>query len=134
MIKSLLFLHLFFATLWVGGMIYTLFFLRPSLKRISESQKSDFIKNVYGRFFLAVWLSILILFLTGMGLWHGYRRDFSTNFLFHLKLFLFAIMVLNLAYIYFFLYRKNRLSAIPSLVAINLLLATIIYIVISWIA
>jgi len=134
MIKSLLFLHLFFATLWVGGMIYTLFFLRPSLKRISESQKSDFIKNVYGRFFLAVWLSILILFLTGMGLWHGYRRDFSTNFLFHLKLFLFAIMVLNFAYIYFFLYRKNRLSAIPSLVAINLLLATIIYIIISWIA
>jgi len=134
MIKSLLFLHLFFATLWVGGMIYTLFFLRPSLKRISESQKSDFVKNVYGRFFLAVWLSILILFLTGMGLWHGYRRDFSTNFLFHLKLFLFAIMVLNFAYIYFFLYRKNRLSAIPSLVAINLLLATIIYIIISWIA
>ncbi|WP_333785067.1 hypothetical protein [Thermocrinis sp.] len=134
MIKSLLFLHLFFATLWVGGMIYTLFFLRPSLKRISESQKSDFVKNVYGRFFLAVWLSILVLFLTGMGLWHGYRRDFSTNFLFHLKLFLFAIMVLNFAYIYFFLYRKNRLSAIPSLVAINLLLATIIYILISWIA
>ncbi|WP_448584227.1 hypothetical protein [Thermocrinis sp.] len=134
MIKSLLFIHLFFATLWVGGMAYTLLFLRPSLREIQENQRSGFLKRVYGRFFLAVWLSIIVLFLTGMGLWHGYRRDFSANFLFHLKLFLFAIMVLNFVYIYFFLYRKNKLSAIPNLVAINFLIAMVIYLIISWIA
>ncbi|WP_029551535.1 hypothetical protein [Thermocrinis jamiesonii] len=134
MIKSLLFLHLFFVTLWVGGMAYTLLFLRPSLSDIPDNHRLGFIKGVYGRFFLAVWLSILVIFLTGMALWHGYRKDFSTNFLFHLKLFLFAIMVLNFAYIYFFLYRKNKLSAIPSLVAINFLISILIYIIISWIA
>ncbi|WP_448588634.1 hypothetical protein [Thermocrinis sp.] len=134
MIKSLLFLHLFFATLWVGGMAYTLLFLRPSLGSLPETHRQGFVKTLYGKFFAGVWLSILVLFITGMGLWHGYRKDFSSNFLFHLKLFLFAIMVLNFAYIYFFLYRKNRFSAIPNLIAINFLIALVIYLIISWIA
>jgi uncharacterized membrane protein len=134
MIKSLLFLHLFFATLWVGGMAYTLLFLRPSLKSLPEGPKQNLVQNLYGRFFLGVWLSILALFITGFGLWHGYRKDFSSNFLFHLKLLLFALMVLNFAYIYFFQYRKGKLSAIPSLIAINFVFAILIYLIISWIA
>jgi uncharacterized membrane protein len=134
MIKSLLFLHLFFATLWVGGMAYTLLFLRPSLKSLPEGPKQSLVQNLYGRFFLGVWLSILALFITGFGLWHGYRKDFSSNFLFHLKLLLFALMVLNFAYIYFFHYRKGKLSAIPSLIAINFVFAILIYLIISWIA
>jgi hypothetical protein len=134
MIRSLLFLHLFFATLWVGGMAYTLLFLRPSLKGLPEGPKQSLVQNLYGRFFLGVWLSILVLFITGFGLWHGYRKDFSSNFLFHLKLFLFALMVLNFAYIYFFQYRKGKFSAIPSLIAINFVFAILIYLIISWIA
>lgn len=133
MIKSLLFLHLFFATLWVGGMAYTLLFLRPSLKSLPEGPKQSLVQNLYGRFFLGVWLSILVLFITGFGLWYGYRKDFSSNFLFHLKLLLFALMVLNFAYIYFFQYRKGKFSAIPSLIAINFVFAILIYLVISWI-
>jgi uncharacterized membrane protein len=70
MIKSLLFLHLFFATLWVGGMAYTLLFLRPSLKSLPDGPKQSLVQNLYGRFFLGVWLSILVLFITGVGLWH----------------------------------------------------------------
>jgi uncharacterized phage infection (PIP) family protein YhgE len=73
-------------------------------------------------------------FITGVGLWHGYRKDFSSNFLFHLKLLLFALMVLNFAYIYFFQYRKGKFSAIPSLIAINFIFAILIYLIISWIA
>jgi len=133
MIKSLLFLHLFFATLWVGGMTYTLLFLRPSLKSLPEGQKQSLVQNLYGRFFLGVWLSILVLFITGVGLWYSYRKDLSSNFFFHLKLFLFALMVLNFTYIYFFQYRKGKLSAIPSLIAINFVFAILIYLIISWI-
>ncbi len=133
MIKSLLFLHLFFATLWVGGMAYTLLFLRPSIKSLPESSRHTFVKGLYGKFFMGVWLSILILSITGMGLWHGYRKDFSSNFLFHLKLLLYALMVLNFAYIYFFHYRKGKFSVIPNLVAINFVFAILIYLIISWI-
>ena len=38
MIKSLLFLHLFFAIVWVGGMVYSLLFLRPSLREIAQEE------------------------------------------------------------------------------------------------
>jgi len=115
-------------------MAYTLLFLRPSLKSLPEGPKQNLVQNLYGRFFLGVWLSILVLFITGFGLWHGYRKDFSSNFLFHLKLLLFTLMVLNFAYIYFFQYRKGKFSVIPSLIAINFVFAILIYLIISWIA
>ena len=115
-------------------MAYTLLFLRPSLKSLPEGPRQSLVQNLYGRFFLGVWLSILVLFITGFGLWHGYRKDFSSNFLFHLKLLLFVLMVLNFAYIYFFQYRKGKFGAIPSLIAINFVFAILIYLIISWIA
>lgn len=134
MIKSLIFLHLFFAVVWIGGMIYSLLFLKPSLREIAqEEQRGRFLKLVFSKFFLAVWLSILVLFLTGMGLWHGYRKDFSDNPLFHIKLFLFGLMVLIFTYIYFFLLRKNRLSHIPNLIGVNLLLGILILLIITYI-
>ncbi|RMH02481.1 MAG: hypothetical protein D6699_05895 [Aquificota bacterium] len=134
MIKSLLFLHLVFATLWIGGMIYSLFFLRPALGAIGKEPQKELLKRVFGRFFLAVWLSIVVLFFTGMALWHGYRRDFTQNPLFHLKLFLFALMVLVFSYIYFFLYRKENFKNIPTLIGVNLLLGLFILLIISYIS
>ncbi|MFN3946619.1 MAG: hypothetical protein ACK4LA_00855 [Aquificaceae bacterium] len=134
MIKSLLFLHVFFAMVWIGGMIYSLFFLKPSLKEIAQQETRDrFLKVVLSKFFLAVWISILVLFISGMGLWHGYRRDFTENTLFHTKLFLFGLTVLIFLYIYFFLFRKNKLSQIPNLVGINLLINTLILLIIIYI-
>lgn len=134
MIKSLLFLHVFFAMVWIGGMIYSLFFLKPSLKEIAQRETRDrFLKVVLSKFFLAVWISILVLFISGMGLWHGYRRDFTENTLFHTKLFLFGLTVLIFLYIYFFLFRKNKLSQIPNLVGINLLINTLILLIIIYI-
>ncbi|MFN3870090.1 MAG: hypothetical protein ACK4MW_01190 [Aquificaceae bacterium] len=134
MIKSLLFLHVFFAMVWIGGMIYSLFFLKPSLKEIAQRETRDrFLKVVLSKFFLAVWISILVLFISGMGLWHGYRRDFTENTLFHTKLFLFGLTVLIFLYIYFFLFRKNKLSQIPNLIGINLLINTLILLIIIYI-
>ncbi len=134
MIKSFFLLHLFFAIVWIGGMIYSLLFLKPSLKEITqEEQRNKFLKQVFSRFFLAVWLSILVLFLTGMSLWHGYRKDFSDNSLFHIKLFLFGLMVIIFSYIYFFLFRRGKLSNIPNLIGINLLLSILILLIIIYI-
>ncbi len=134
MIKSLTFLHIFFAILWIGGMVYSLLFLRPSLKELSnEEQRQRLLRSVFSRFFPAVWLSIAVLFITGIGLWHGYRKDFSENSLFHTKLFLFALMTLVFAYIYFFLFRKNRLSHIPNLIWVNLFLGVLILLIITYI-
>ncbi|MCS6998217.1 MAG: hypothetical protein N2648_04985 [Aquificaceae bacterium] len=135
MVKSLLFLHLLFAIVWIGGMVYSLLFLKPSLKELAqEEQRHRFLKSVLSRFFSAVWLSLLVLFLTGMGLWHGYRRDFSDNPLFHAKLFLFALMTLVFVYLYFFLFRRGRLSQVPNLVAVNLILGLLVLLIITYIS
>ncbi|MFN3599018.1 MAG: hypothetical protein ACK4VK_04705 [Aquificaceae bacterium] len=134
MIKSLLFLHLFFAVVWIGGMIYSLLFLRPSLREITQQETRDrFLRAVFSKFFLAVWISILVIFISGMGLWHGYRRDFTENTLFHTKLFLFGLMAFLFFYIYFFLFRKNRLTHIPNLIGVNLLMGILILLIITYI-
>lgn len=134
MVKSLLALHILFAMVWIGGMIYTLIFLRPSLNVLkTQEQKFELMGKVYGRFFAAVWLSIAVLFLTGMYLWHSYRKDFYQNPIFHFKLFLFFLMFLIFSYIYFFLYRKGKLSPIPGLVWVNTILGILIVLSIVYI-
>ena len=134
MYKSLLFLHIFFAMVWIGGMVFNLLFLHPVLKDLSpEETRKNLAQKILNRFFLAVWLSIAVLFLTGMYMWHSFRPDFSTNTLFHIKLFLYGIMVLNFTYIYFWLLRKKLFKHIPNFVWINLFLGILITLIITYI-
>ena len=134
MYKSMLFLHIFFAMLWIGGMVFSLLFLHPVLRRVENKDLKEHIsERVLRRFFLGVWLSIAVLFLTGMWMWHSVRLDFSANFLFHMKLFLFGVMVLNFFYIYFFLLRKRLFSHIPNFVGINLVLGILVTLIITYI-
>lgn len=134
MIKSLLFLHILFTIVWIGGMIYSLIFLKPALREIlPEESRGKFLKSVLSRFFVAVWLSIIVIFITGMGLWHGYRKDFSENTLFHIKLFSFGLMVVIFSYIYFLLFKRNKIAPIPNLISINLILGILILMIITYI-
>ncbi len=133
MYKELLFFHIFFAILWIGGMIYSLIFMRPALERVDENCRVTIIQNTWSRFFYAVWLSIIVLFLTGMAIWHQFRLDFSKNPLFHLKLLMFVIMVIIFAYIHLYLFRRKIFSSIPTLMMINLILGVLIVMVITFI-
>ena len=134
MYRSMLFLHVFFAMVWVGGMVFSLLFLHPAVKGLlSEEVRAKFAQRVLGRFFLGVWLSIAVLFLTGMWMWHSARPDFSNNSLFHIKLFLFTIMVLNLTYIHLWLLRRKLFSPIPNFVGINLILGVLVTLIITYI-
>ncbi|WP_164930773.1 hypothetical protein [Aquifex aeolicus] len=131
--KAYLFLHIFFAIVWIGGMFFNVLFLTPALRSASEDCRKEVAQRTLGRFFLVVWLAIIVLFTTGMALWHGYRKDFSQNPLFHFKLFLFGIMTLIFIYIHLYLYRKRLFSSIPVFVSINLILGTLIVMIITYI-
>lgn len=133
MYKSMLFLHIFFAMVWIGGMVFNLLFLHPAVRELREDVRGTLAGKVLGRFFLGVWLSIFVLFLTGMWMWHSVRMDFSNNPLFHIKLFLFGIMVVNFIYIYFYLFRKRLFKHIPNFVWINLILGVLITLIITYI-
>lgn len=134
MIKTLEFLHIFFAMIWIGGMVYSLLFLKPAVGELrEEEQRKTLLKAVFSRFFPAVWLAIAVLFITGMGLLHGYRRDFFYNPLFHTKLFLYALMVIIFTYIYFFLFRRGNYGQIPNLIWVNLFLGVLVLLIIVYI-
>jgi uncharacterized membrane protein len=47
-------LHVFSIIVWVGGMIYTLYFLRPSLGGLEPPQRVKVLHEVLSRFFNAV--------------------------------------------------------------------------------
>ena len=120
MYREALFLHLLFAAVWVGGMVFALIFARQTSEEVLR-------RFVYGS-----WLSAAVLFLTGMWMWHSFRRDFFENPLFHVKLFLFGVMVLNLAYISFFLMRRGLLRQVGHFMWINLFLGVLVILVISY--
>ena len=134
MYKSMLFIHILFAMVWIGGMVFNLLFLHPAMRDVKpEETRTTLALRVLKRFFLGVWLSIAVLFITGMWMWHSVRIDFNTNILFHIKLFIYGVMVLNFAYIYFYLLRKQLLKHIPNFVWINLVLGVFVTLIITYI-
>src|SRR4051812_23464220 len=61
------FLHLAAAIAWLGGISFMLFALRPALaEQLPPPQRLPLIVQVLRRFFVAVWISIAVLLLTGL--------------------------------------------------------------------
>ncbi len=58
-------LHSLAAVIWVGGMFFAYVILRPSLGFLDPPQRLTIWSNVFKRFFVWVWLIVVILPLTG---------------------------------------------------------------------
>ena len=93
--------HIIAVIIWIGGMFFTLFVLKPNLEKI-EDKKLEFMKSIMDKFFPFVWISIILLFITG----DYYAKYFINNTFFDVKLFIYFIMVIIFSYIYFGLYKK----------------------------
>ena len=61
-------LHLLFAVLWVGGMFFAYFVLRPSMTAIDPPQRMLLHTRVFRRFFLVVWHAMPIMLITGFAM------------------------------------------------------------------
>jgi len=71
MMVLLVWLHLFAAIAWIGGMLFLSVVLVPVLKREPfASQKAVFFRATAGRFRAVVWGAIAVLLLTGPMLLH----------------------------------------------------------------
>lgn len=79
MTVTLLFvLHLLAAILWVGGMAFAIWVLRPSLAVLEPAQRLALHAQVFRRFFLIVWHAMPIALATGWAMlfgWYGGFRD-----------------------------------------------------------
>ncbi|MEO5337688.1 MAG: CopD family protein [Magnetospirillum sp. WYHS-4] len=68
MIALLAALHALAAVVWVGGMSFAHFALRPSLPVLESPQPLRLWQQVFPRFFRLVWTAIVTLLATGYGL------------------------------------------------------------------
>lgn len=69
-------LHVLGAVLWVGGMVFAIFVLRPALSLLEPPQRLALHEVVLKRFFLIVWHAMPILLLTGYLLLFGWYGGF----------------------------------------------------------
>lgn len=135
-------LHVLAAVIWVGGMFFAWMVLRPAA--VSELQAPERLKlwaEVFRRFFKWVWVTVLILPISGIGMWHmrfdglnatpRYVHIMTGIFLVMLALFL-RIQLLQLPELKRAIAAQNwpeggaALGKIRRLVGINLLLGLLV--------
>lgn len=64
-------LHVLAATIWVGGMFFAWMVLRPAAGAMLQApERLKLWADVFRRFFLWVWVAVLVLPISGIGMWH----------------------------------------------------------------
>ncbi len=140
-------LHLLSAVIWVGGMFFAHMALRPSAAQVLEPpHRLQLWVQVFKRFFLWVWLSIIVILVTGYWMLFGFFGGFA-NAGIHIHLMHGGgiLMVLIYLHVFFAPYRRLRhavvvqdypegvkqLAQIRKLVTLNLSIGLIVVLVAS---
>lgn len=63
-----LLLHIWAAIIWIGGMFFAHFMLRPAAAPLEPSIRLPLVRRALARFFPWVWVSIALLLLSGAGM------------------------------------------------------------------
>lgn len=63
-----LLLHVWAAIVWVGGMFFAHFMLRPAASPLEPSVRLPLMRRALARFFPWVWVSVALLLLSGGGM------------------------------------------------------------------
>lgn len=112
----LLWLHIIGAAFWVGGLAYNVFALQGSLTQDLEPvHKIKFLAPLMRKFLILVWISVAILFVTGMEMAHNLIPGWMgtpTGTIFLVKIGLFALMGFVAVYITMGLYPKVNFIAL----------------------
>ena len=61
-------IHLVSIVIWVGGMFFAHFFLRPAVQDLDAPVRVKLMRDVLGRFFSVVLILVLLVLLSGIGL------------------------------------------------------------------
>jgi len=133
------FLHLAAAVVWLGGIIFMLFALRPAAQALfAPPQRLPLIAAVLGKFFRLVWISIGLLLVTGLAMLLAVGMK-NAPAGWHLMLGIGLLMFALFGHLYFGPYRRlllavaaadwpeggRRVGQIAMLSGINLALGTV---------
>jgi uncharacterized membrane protein len=106
-IEIALFVHLLSVAVWVGGMIFAHFCLRPAIEDLSPQLRLPLIESVFGRFFNWVGIAIIAILLSGGFLLMQFGGGHATWQL-HAMAGLGVIMMLIFGHIRFALFPRIR--------------------------
>ncbi|MCB0367011.1 MAG: CopD family protein [Bdellovibrionaceae bacterium] len=103
-------LHVLFAVIWVGGMIFAMVVMRPVVGgQLEASQQGPFMTAILERFFKLVWAAVIIVPATGfwtvMSVYGGFK---GLGAHVHLMTAVGLVMVAIFVFIYFALYRPFK--------------------------
>lgn len=72
-------IHVLAALIWVGGMFFAWMILRPAaVAKLQAPERLTLWLDVFRRFFVWVWIAVLVLPVTGMGQLHMRFTGFET--------------------------------------------------------
>lgn len=143
-IVLLLALHAACAVVWVGGMFFALMVLRPASDGLAAPQRLQLWRQVFGRFFLWVWVAVIGLLVSGYWMLLYYFGGFQgAGIYIHLMNGTGLLMMGLYAWLYFVLWPRfrravdaadfesapRRLAAIRTIVLINLVIGLLTVII-----
>lgn len=146
MMSVALSLHLLSAVVWVGGMFFAYVCLRPvAAQLLDPPMRLTLWSRVFSQFFIFVWISIVLLIVTGHGLIALLGGMASVGKHVHIMLSIGYVMFLLFAHLYFASFKRlklavaisdwedaaNRLNSMRRLVGINLSLGIITVLIAS---
>lgn len=110
MLPLMKFLHLLAAIAWLGGVSFMLLALRPAATRLLlPPQRLPLIAQVLQRFFALVWVTIVLLLLTGLAMLLGVgMKNAPTGW--HLMFGLGLVMFALFGHLYFGPFRRLKLA------------------------
>lgn len=62
------YIHLLAVIVWLGGMVFSHFFLRPAVQTLEPSVRVPLMHAVLRRFFAAMLVTVLVVLLSGLGM------------------------------------------------------------------
>jgi uncharacterized membrane protein len=130
-------LHILCAVVWVGGMFFTIFVLRPGLSVLVAAQRLELDAEIFRRFFRIVWHAMPLILLTGYAMLFGLYGGFAgVGWGIHVMHLLGLIMAAIFVAIVFGPYARFRAApslagadAIRKLILINLVLGLVTIVV-----
>lgn len=95
-------LHGIAATIWIGGMFFAYIVLRPTLGSVEPAQRLGIWAGVFKRFFPWVWMTVIILLISGYWLVFKVFGGFAGSPVYvHIMHLLGLIMMVLFIYLYY---------------------------------
>jgi len=105
----LLLVHIICAVIWVGGMVFAHFMLRPASLAFDPPVRLPLWRRVFERFFPTVWVLIVLLLATGFGMMFMAFGGFAGSALYiQIMMGIGIVMMLVYAHLYFVPWQRMR--------------------------